>query len=327
VLLFDPPNSWKLSKQHRTWLYPCLLIGVAALAWYFAHWAFFSTEQPGGSSLPGLVCGISAGLLMLYLFSYALRKVPVFNFWFGRLPTNYWLRQHVWLGLLTVPLVIAHAARITHWGNLTIALMCVYAAVIASGVWGVILQQSVPTRLLEDVPDETIRSQIPQLTEQLRQEAELLVLATCGPPESNTGRVEIPLTLKQHIGVVRDARTGKGTGLLALMPAEPIPDTESLRRYFIDTVDPYLRQTTGSRSKLFLRAKIERDFRDLKGRLPAEALPVIEALRDVCERRRQFEEQERLHSWLHAWVGFHLVLSAALVVLLGSHVITAVLYW
>ena len=56
MLLFDPPNSWKLSKQHKTWLYPCLLIGVAALAWYFAHWAFFSTEQPGGWKLGNGQC-------------------------------------------------------------------------------------------------------------------------------------------------------------------------------------------------------------------------------------------------------------------------------
>jgi hypothetical protein len=328
VLLFDPPNSWKLSKANRSWLLPCLLIGVVALLWYGAHWALFSSEQPGGSSIPGLTCGIVAGLLMLYLFSYALRKLKWLGWWFRRNKTSHWLRQHVWLGLLTVPLVIVHTARITHWGPLNVALMIAYAVVIASGVWGLILQQSVPTRLLEDVPDETIRSQIPQLTEQLRQEAELLVLATCGPPPAvTTGPVEIPLSLKNHIGVVRDARSGKGTGLLALMPPEPIPDTEPLRQYFHETVDLYMRPTVGSRSKLFLRAKIEKDFKDLKGRLPAEALPIIEALRDVCDRRRQFEDEERLHSWLHTWVAFHLVSSAALIVLLGSHVFTAIYYW
>ena len=42
---------------------------------------------------------------------------------------------------------------------------------------------------------------------------------------------------------------------------------------------------------------------------------------------KQFDEQTRLHDWLHAWVGFHLVLSAALMVLLVSHAITAPIYW
>ena len=47
-------------------------------------------------------------------------------------------------------------------------------------------------RLLQDVPDETIRTQIPDLTEQLRAEAELLVLATCGPPKSGPGAMSLP---------------------------------------------------------------------------------------------------------------------------------------
>jgi hypothetical protein len=323
VLLFDPPGSWKLAKEHHSWLWPCLGIGLAAFGWYAATWAA-SPEQPGGSSLPGLACGVVAALLMLYLFSYALRKTRLFRIWFGRLRTSHWLRQHIWLGLLTVPLVAVHAARITHWGPLTIALIVVFAGVILSGIWGLILQQRVPTRLLEEIPDETIRSQIPELTEQLRQEAELLVLATCGPP---AGSSEVPLTLRQHIGVVRAARTGRGTGLLAVLPVEPIPDSEPLRRYFVDTVDPYLRPDASGRSHLFLRARIDKDFRDLQGRLPADALPVVEALRDLCERRRQFDEQARLHSWLHAWVGFHLTLSAALIVLLAGHAVTAVYYW
>jgi hypothetical protein len=300
-------------------------VALAALSWYGFTWAA-SSEQPGGSSLPGLVCGIVAGLLMLYLFSYALRKQPVFNVWFGRVQTNYWLRQHIWLGLLTVPLVAVHAARISHWGPLTIALICVYVTVILSGVWGLILQQRVPTRLLEDIPDETIRSQIPALTEQLRREAELLVLATCGTPPGSAP-AEVPVTLKDHIAVVRAARTGRGTGLLAVLPTEPIPDTEPLRRYFHETLDPYLRPDTGRRSRLFMRARIDKDFRDLKGRLPAEAQPVVEALHDLCERRRQFDEQTRLHSWLHAWIGYHLALSGALVVLLVSHIASAIYYW
>jgi hypothetical protein len=326
VLLFDPPDSWKLSKLHRSWLGACAVAGGAALLWYVLTWAT-SAETPGGSSLPGLVCGILAGLLMLYLFAYVGRKTPALRWYFSRRPTNFWLRQHVWFGLLTIPFVIVHTARISHWGTLTIALVVVYAAVILSGLWGVYLQQRVPTRLLQEVPDETIRSQIPELTDQLRAEAELLVLAVCGPPKQGPAAMELPLTLKHHIDVVRAAHAGRGSGLLGVLPAEPIPDTEPLRRYFSETVEPYLRPETALRSKLQLRARVDKDFRDLRARLPVAAQPVIDALLGLCERRRQFDEQIHLHDRLHAWIGYHLALSSLLLILLGWHVFTAILYW
>jgi hypothetical protein len=326
VLLFDPPGSWKLSKLHTLWMWPCALLGLAAIVWYVFTCAV-STETPGGSSLPGLVCGILAGLLMLYLFAYALRKTDLMKWYFSWRPTRWWLAQHIWFGLLTIPFVVVHTARISHWGWLTTALVVVYAVVILSGLWGVYLQQRVPTRLLQEVPDETIRSQIPELTEQLRAEAELLVLATCGPPREGPGAIELPLTLRNHLGVIRAAHAGKGSGLLAVLPADPIPDTEPLRRYFNEAVEPYLRPESTLRSKLKLRARVDKDFRDLRERLPVDARPVIDALLGLCEHRRQFDEQADLHDRLHAWIGYHLALSSLLLILLAWHITTAIIYW
>jgi hypothetical protein len=180
---------------------------------------------------------------------------------------------------------------------------------------------------LQEVPDETIRSQIPELAEQLRAEAELLVLATCGPLKQGPGAIELPLTLKTHLGVIRAAHAGKGSGLLAVLPADPIPDTEPLRRYFNEAVEPYLRPETTVRSKLKLRARVDKDFRDLRERLPVDARPVIDALLGVCEHRRQFDEQTHLHDRLHAWIGYHLALSSLLLILLAWHVTTAIIYW
>ena len=71
---------------------------------------------------------------------------------------------------------------------------------------------------------------------------------------------------------------------------------------------------------------MDQDFADLRGRLPKEAHDVIDALRSVCEQRRQFEEQEALHNKLHNWVSVHLVLSTLLIVLLVSHVASAFIY-
>jgi len=328
VLLFDPPDSWKLARHHWAWLFSCLIIGVLALGAYGATW-YSAGEQPPASSAVGLVTGIAAGLLMLYLFSYALRKLAPFRALFSKLTTNFWLRQHVWLGLLTVPLAVAHGARITAWGPLTTSLVVVYFGVILSGVWGIYRQQFVPTRLLEEIPDETIRSEIPHLSERLRQEAELLVLATCGPVKDEKGQIVIPPALTHHRNLIKNAAVhpGKVAGVLAAMPMQPIPGCEPLRQYFDDVVNPYLNPRLAGHGTTFLRARMDQGFNDLKGRLPKQAHEVIEALQSVCDQRRQFEEQEDLHSKLHAWVSFHLVLSTVLVVLLVSHIFTAPFYW
>jgi len=328
VLLFDPSSKKRtLAREHVPWLVSCLVVGLLALIAYGLQWVVSGVQPPASSPL-GLVSGVTAGALMIYLFLYALRKLPVFREVF-RYKTNFWLRMHVWLGLLTVPLALVHGGRITHWGWLTFFLVLVYVGVIVSGVWGIIRQQYVPTRLLEEVPDETIRSEIPHLTERLRQEAELLVLATCGPGEPGTGPAVVPPSLKDHRDLIRNAarHPGKVAGVLAALPLQEIEGCEPLRSYFRDVIDPYLRPNSAGRSRLFLRARMDQDFDDLRGRLPDEAEDVIDALRSVCEQRRQFEEQEALHNKLHRWVSVHLVLSALLVVLLVSHVASAFIYW
>jgi hypothetical protein len=329
VLLFDPqrwkldPESWK--RWHRPWFLVCAVIAVAAVVWYAVAWAR-SPSLPGGSSAPGLAAGAVAGVLFLYLCAYAVRKWPPFSLWFSHKPTKFWLAQHIWLGLLTFPLVALHSGLLTRWGGLlTVVLLLVYLGVFLSGVWGLAVQQRLPRELLQDVPDETIYSQIPQLSSELRHEAELLVLATCGPPAGNPGgALEV---LQANLPRIRAAHAGKGAGLLQVLPPEPLPDTEPLRHYFHSVIDPYLRPEASYRSKLRLRARLETDFKDLELRINPAAGPVVAALKNLCERRKQFDEQSRLHLWLHSWILFHLSLSAVLLVLVCWHAVTAIWYW
>jgi hypothetical protein len=329
VLLFDPqrwqldPEMWR--RWHRPWFIVCAVVAVAACAWYAVAWSQ-AGALPGGSSAPGLVAGGTAGVLFLYLFSYALRKWLPFKLWFSLAPTKFWLAQHIWLGLLTLPLVWLHSGLLTRWGGvLTATLLVVYLAVFLSGVWGLYKQQRLPRTLLQEVPDETIPSQIPVLESELRHEAELLVLATCGPPPDNPDRaLEV---LKANMPRVRAAHAGRGAGLLRVLPPQPLPDTEPLRHYFHDVIDPYLRADASYRSRLRLRARLENDFQDLSLRINPRAEPVVAALKNLCQRRKQFDEQSHLHHWLHNWILFHLSLSAILLVLLCWHAVTAIWYW
>jgi hypothetical protein len=52
----------------------------------------------------------------------------------------------------------------------------------------------------------------------------------------------------------------------------------------------------------------------LKDRLRPEVHPVVDRLEDLCEQRRQFDLQARLHGWLFTWLGVHVALSVWMVV-------------
>ncbi len=159
----------------------------------------------------------------------------------------------------------------------------------------------------------------------MRTEAELLVLATCGPPaEDPVGALKI---LENGIGRIRAARGGKGAGLLRVLPAEPLADTEPLRRYFHEFINPYLRDDLSYLSKLRLRARMESDFQDLRLKVNPDAHEIVDTLKDLCQRRRQFDEQVWVHSWLHGWIVVHLSFSLALLVLVIWHACTAIPYW
>jgi hypothetical protein len=47
----------------------------------------------------------------------------------------------------------------------------------------------------------------------------------------------------------------------------------------------------------------------------------------VCENRRQFDLQARIHGWLHGWLLVHVPVSVVLGLLLLIHVPVALWYW
>src|SRR5262249_54551883 len=127
--------------------------------------------------LPGFACGVAGGAIILFEFALWGRK-KVRSWRVGRLPV--WMAGHIWLGLLSVPLLILHSG-FRLGGLLSATLMILFLLVILSGVYGLLLQQFLPRRMLQDVPAETIYSQIDRVVAQLEHDAERLVDLTCGP--------------------------------------------------------------------------------------------------------------------------------------------------
>src|SRR5258708_32768598 len=108
---------------------------------------------------------------MVVVTLLALRKkFPIWRI--GR--TQSWMRAHLWLGALSLPLILLHAGFLFGHG-LTSVLMGLFVIVYASGVFGARLQHSMPRRLMRDVPMETIYDEIEHAREQRLHEADTSV--------------------------------------------------------------------------------------------------------------------------------------------------------
>jgi hypothetical protein len=323
-VLIDREN-WPL---HRRWVLAVVALAAFASAWYVAE-RVRTGIWPGGSSLPGSTFGVAGGLLILFeAFLWVRKKVRAWRI--GR--AQVWMRAHIWLGLLCLPLLVYHSG-FRMGGTLSTVLMVLLLVVIASGVWGLVLQQFLPSRLLEDVPAETIYSQIDRVAGQLRAEAGALVLAVCGPAEDEQAQPQEQEADYQAsarhlvVGAVRSAGRVQGKVLETRSPAAPVAGSEPLRAAFHKVIEPYLLRGRASALALRQPAQAAMMFKELRTRLAPAAHPAIDTLEGLCDQRRQLDTQRRLHFWLHNWLWVHLPLSAALVVLMFIHAWAALRYW
>ncbi len=311
--------------RDRPWIAGILVATAAAVAWYGFEWAA-SGRLPGGSSRPGLVFGIVGGLIIVFELLLWPRK-RVRSWRLGSAQS--WLRAHVWLGLLCLPLVLMHARLLFIGGLLNVALMVLFLAVIASGIWGLVLQQFLPRMLLDEVPAETIREQIEHVAAREAADVGRLVRAVCEPPTAAAVDAEGPEEEDEFTVVTGfRAMTGIQGRVLETIPVYTvIPGTREIARRFHDEIRPYLLAGQAGGSPLAGRREADSFFAQLRATSPREADDVISRLERACEHRRQFDLQARLHDRLHRWLLVHVPLSVALGVLLAVHVPIAIWYW
>jgi hypothetical protein len=324
-VLIDRVN-WPL---HRPWFYSCLIILVAATGWFLSEGVGVD-EWPGGNSLPGLTFGIVGGVIIIFEFLLWWRKkVRVWRIG----PAQGWMRAHIWLGLLCLPLLVYHSGL--RWGGtLSTVLMALLIIVIVSGIWGLVLQQFLPRRMLDELPAETIYSQIDYLSAQLAAEAEHVVRATCGPAAEEEpaalAQPEVPVTAgtgHMIVGALRSVGRVQGKVLETRVPPAPTPEAELLRAFYRNTVAPFLRNGGRSESALRYPSRAAMMFQDLKAKLPEPAQASVDTLETFCNQRRQWAEQARLHFWLHNWLWVHFPLSVSLILLMVVHIWVALKYW
>ena len=329
MLIFDREN-W---PYHRTWCGAIVLATVAAVILYVAYgFASGSWRWPGGGSPPGFAYGVLGGGIILFEMLLWPRKSMLRGWRLGR--TKCWMTAHLWLGLLTLPLLLLHGGFHFNLASSTLAavLMWLLVLVVVSGAFGLVVQNIVPRLMLERVPAETIYSQIGHILGQYHAEAERLVGVTCGRAPTGPGGADEPGETAARAGAapsylavetLRQAGRVQGKVVEVGVVATYVPGSEPLLAFFRDQVDPYLRAESGTGLVLGSPRRAASLFSALKTVLRPDAHPVVDRLADLCDQRRQFDLQARLHRWLFTWLVVHVALSFALLVLMVFHIFIA----
>jgi len=265
---------------------------------------------PASSAWYGVLLGLCGGAIVL--FEMALWPRKAFRKWkLGR--TKLWMRLHIWLGLACLPIILVHAGF--HWGGpLPAVTLLLFLLVTASGVWGLVMQQWLPEKILAEVPDETVASQIDFVSAIHTAEAiRLIDLLITSSPEYDPYDV--------GAGGRKAAVLEVGQATVTGAPAKELI-------HFRDGVLlPFLRGEARDRSPLVSRTEAERRFTHLRDRLPEPAAPALERLEELADLRRQWSFQARLNWWLHGWLVLHLPLSIAMTGLMLIHAVRALKYW
>ena len=162
----------RIDRTHRPWVVATVALAIVSTAAYI----LYAVETPGGprgGSAIGLTFGIVGYGLMLFAGLLGARKrVPTWRI--GRAQT--WMRGHLWLGLLSLLLILYHAG-FAFRGPLTLVMMLLFFIVIGSGILGAAIQHYVPSFMTARVPLETIYEEIPHVRAQLCDEADQLAAA------------------------------------------------------------------------------------------------------------------------------------------------------
>jgi hypothetical protein len=290
----------RIDHTHKSWLIASLgILGVSALV-YGIYRLPPTRGSMGGTGL-GLAYGSAGFAFMIFAALLGARKkVPVWRI--GRAQT--WMRGHLWLGLLSLPLILFHSGfRYGH--GLTAVLMTLLIAVVASGIFGAGLQHYMPTVMTHDLTMETIYEEIGHVRAQLREEAEELVAQAAGAPK--VAAAGAPSSTVTSVAVGKD-------------------EAAPLRNFFENELTPFLANPNARGHGLGDAAEARNAFAQLRTLIPPALHTTLEDLESICEEERQLSRQARLHVWLHGWLLLHIPLSLALILLGAIHAVMALRY-
>jgi hypothetical protein len=297
----------RIDETQRSWAIASAVI-VAASAVVYAVYVTLSPRGPSGGSTVGLIFGITGFGMMIFAALLSMRKkYPIWRI--GRAQT--WMRGHLWLGLISYPLILFHAGF--HWGgSLTRIMMWVFTIVIVSGVLGAAIQHFMPRIMTVSVPYETIYYQIDRVQAQLLKEADDLISSLS----------ESAL----HYGILVPSGGGTSHGSTTTLVRVDLKAVLNVRQMYDKTVHHYLQQQ-GAYDHELNDPKIAKGvFTQMRTLTPNSLHAMLNDIENICEEKRNLDRQSRLHRFLHGWLLVHVPLSLLLIALGFIHAVMALRY-
>jgi hypothetical protein len=324
-----------INRQHWGWAVIVLLASAGATVVYLGE--FHPEKLPFRFSLPaslhrdvretgrsvggtplGLIYGGMAAAIFLFAALLGLRrKRPTLKV--GRLQT--WLKAHIWLTILTIPLVLLHSGFSTG-SPMTKAFLVIYAIVMVSGFYGLALQHFLPRMMKEQVPLETIFEQIPHLRHQMHESAQELrksLEPAPTPVAAPAAAVPTPATSLADLGT--------STEVVAVAEPEPDPGLQIFKQFLDDSALPYLAASRGDKLLLGAQRVSDDQFRFLKISVGSDMKDKVEQLQAWCDERRQLDLQTKLQHWLHGWLLVHIPFSVLLLLFTVWHAVAALFFY
>jgi hypothetical protein len=256
-----------------------------------------------GATPLGIAYGTAAFLIFIFAALLGPRK-EVRHWRIGS--AQAWMRAHIWLSVLTIPLVLLHCG-LRSGSPMTTGLLALYTVVMLSGFYGLALQQFIPRQMSDRIPHEVIYDQIPFLRKELAASAIGMRAELAPAPAAAAGRGPAPaLTLED-------------------------PKVRESRAALVDTLDrdviPYLKMRKGWGSRLARRKGSDDLFELLRMSVAEEYRGAVSQMQRWCDERRQTDLQIVMQHWLHYWLLVHVPASVLLLIWTAWHAVTGLFYF
>ena len=329
------------------------LLIILGGVWQF--WTASKDTSVSGSTLPGLVVGsVAAGIILFELLLWPRKRLRKYKL--GR--TKFWVAYHLWLGLACGPLAFIHSG-FRFGGAFSTILMILLLLVLASGVFGWIMQVVIPRWMLGNLPQETILNQIDDVSLLSALENRQMLTVALGGKPPNTGKL---VMLEDQLAALRSGGSlpsmnltrqaeshNKSNAIIvgAMQRRDPQrvsisndladdltpADRAEIWKQYTLVIEPFLLRNVVSsgtqsvkRSPIRTLQKTQDWFKNLRESCSASAGPILDSLQGSVEQRLQFDAQRMAHAWLHRWIAFHAGISVTLGVLLIVHIIQSLRY-
>jgi len=305
----------RIDETHRKWFIGSVATLIVATIVYVPY-VRSSPQGPDGRSTMGLIYASFGSAFMLFAGLLGLRKkFPIWRV--GR--AQAWMRGHLWLGLLSFPIILFHSGF--HFGiGLTKFLMWMFLVVFISGIFGAILQHYMPRLTTQRIPMETIYEQIGSVRAQLVKESAAIIEETSA---ALMGSVE------EASDEQRAASASAGTmGGLTVASGLQVDETASneLQDFYHREMKPFLAESGSGHFSLANRERSRSMFQQIRLMLPPTLHAAVDDLENICEEKRELDQQTRYHRLLHGWLLVHIPLSYAVLLLGTIHAVTALKY-